>query len=304
VTHRLAGPGALDVARTLASGQAFRWRWGRDGSGATVAEGIVGRDRVRLRQDADGVWLEAPAGRGAAARCGRYFGLLPDPGAVRRTEATLAADPVLAAVLPHTAGLAILRQDPWEAAVSFIISANNNIPKIVRSVERLARALGEPLRGGAYAFPSPERVARAHLRTLAACLLGYRAPYVRAAARLVAGGHVAFDALAPMDVDAARARLLQIPGVGAKVADCILLFGLGHGAAFPVDVWVARAVSHLYFGGRPVTPRAVQDFARARFGPLAGIAQQHLFCYGRAHLGRTPSPARADMEARHAFSGS
>jgi N-glycosylase/DNA lyase len=282
--RKLGGPGALDLGRTLASGQTFRWRWWSDGAGATCAEGIVGRTRLRVRQDAAGLWLESPWDAAAAARCRRYFGLAPDPDAVRRRESALAADPVLAAILPHTAGLAMLRQDPWETLISFIISANNNIPKIGRSIERPARALGEPIGGGDFAFPAPERLAGARLRTLQACLLGYRAPYVHAAARMVADGRVALARYRDLPLDDARAGLLEIPGIGSKVADCILLFGLSHGAAFPVDVWVARAVSRLYFSGQPRPPREIQAFARARFGALAGAAQQHLFCYARTHL--------------------
>jgi len=139
-----------------------------------------------------------------------------------------------------------------------------------------------------FAFPTPHRLARSHPRTLAACLLGYRAPYVRAAARLVSDGHVQLETLAEAPFEDARDCLLQIPGVGEKVADCILLFGLGRTNAFPVDVWIQRAVERLYFHGRPRSRRQIQEFAGARFGPLAGYAQQHLFCYARAHLKPKP----------------
>jgi N-glycosylase/DNA lyase len=199
-------------------------------------------------------------------------------------EVTLAADPVLARVLPHTAGISVLAQDPWEILISFIVSQNNNIPKITRSIEGLARALGEPLGGGAAAFPAPERLAAASMRTLAACSLGYRAPYVRTAARLVAEGRLDLAALSRTDQSAAREALLDVPGIGDKVGDCVLLFGLGHRAAFPVDVWVRRAVERLYFRGRPRRLGEIQAFARERFGPLAGYAQQHLFAYARARL--------------------
>lgn len=215
----------------------------------------------------------------------RYLGAIPRRAHPRRVEATLAADPVLARLLPHTTGLSLLSQDPWEVLISFIISQNNNIPKIKRSIDGLARALGEPLDDGAAAFPAPERLAAAPARTLAACSLGYRVPYVRSAARLVADGRLDLAALSRMEQAPARAALLDVPGIGEKVGDCVLLFGLGHRAAFPIDVWVRRAVERLYFRGRPRRLREIQAFARERFGPLAGHAQQHLFAYARARLG-------------------
>ena len=284
---RLADPDALHLIRTLQSGQTFRWTWQAAGDGATLATGVLGHDVVRLRQDGGGLWLLAPAARRAGVL--RYLGLGGGPDTVRRVETKLAADPVLARVLPSTRGIAILAQDPWEVLVSFIISANNNIPKICRSIDRLARALGRPLGNGTYAFPTPDRLAGAHPRTLAACLLGYRAPYVRAAARLVADGRVRLDALSRLPRDEARECLLEIPGVGEKVADCVLLFGLGQLAAFPIDVWVQRAVERLYFRGRRRRPHEIRSFAEARFGALAGVAQQHLFCYARPRFGAAPS---------------
>ncbi len=295
--------GALDLARTLQSGQAFRWRWERLEDGTTAAVGVVGREIFRISQDARGAWLLAPEGPDARMRLIDYLGLSPGAARIPHIEAALAADAVIARILPHTRGIGILAQDPWEVLVSFIVSANNNIPKICQSIERLSRLLGVPLGGGAYAFPTPERLAAARSRTLAACLLGYRAPYVRAAARLVADGRVELSALARLPLAGAREGLLEIPGVGEKVADCILLFGLRHTSAFPVDTWVRRAVERLYFRGRPRTGRQIQAFAHERFGPLAGYAQQHLFCYARVHLRpRANGPARYRAIAANASS--
>jgi N-glycosylase/DNA lyase len=285
--------GGLDLRRTLDSGQAFRWRWERDGDGSEVAVGIVGRHRVRIRQDAKAIHVLPPASESAREAVVRYLGLGgrrvdARDGAGRATlpeiESALAQDPVLARVLPHTRGTGLLVQDPWEALISFLISQNNNIPKIARSIDRLARLLGEPLGDGVYAFPVPERLAAARPQTLRACHLGYRAPYVREAARRVADGRLDLEALRRLPEGGARDALLALPGIGEKVADCILLFALGHGATFPLDLWIRRAVERLYFGGRRRPVRELRDFARARFGPLAGYAQQHLFAYARVHL--------------------
>lgn len=275
----------LDLQRTLDSGQTFRWRWETDASGRKIAAGIIGRRVVRLTQDARGLWLIDPDTPEACEALLRYLGIASADGSgIGGIEDTLAKDPVLARILPHTRGISLLAQDPWEVLISFIVSQNNNIPKIIRSIERLSRALGEPVDAGAYAFPSPARLASAHHRTLAACLLGYRAPYVRVAARHVADGRLDLEALQHMPESSARDVLCGIPGIGEKVGDCILLFGLRHMTAFPVDVWVKRAVERLYFRNRPRPLAQIRMFARDRFGALAGYAQQHLYAYARAHF--------------------
>jgi N-glycosylase/DNA lyase len=215
------------------------------------------------------------------------------------SEAVLGRDPAIRRLLPYTSGIALMRQEPWECLVSFVISAFNNIPKIGRSIEHLSRRFGERIaavdpadtateagrlqdgRRDAWSFPSPERLAGAHLDELRACMLGYRAPYVRELAAIVASGRVDLAAIARLPYGTARRALIELPGVGEKVADCVLLYSLGHREAFPVDVWVQRAVERWYFGGRSTTPRAIRAWAIDRFGPLAGYAQQHLFSGAR-----------------------
>jgi N-glycosylase/DNA lyase len=287
-----SGAPRAHLRRTLESGQTFRWRWERDPAGGETAVGVVGRSVLRLRQEGERIRLLSPRSPEAEGAFARYFDSAGTTGRVGDIEEALAGDPVLARILPHTRGIAILVQDPWEVLISFIVSQNNNIPKITQSIERLARALGDPLDGGAYAFPQPARLASAHPQTLRACLLGYRAPYVRAAARLVMEGDVDLPALHGMPEEEARHTLRGIPGVGEKVGDCVLLFGLRHMTAFPVDVWVRRAVERLYLPRRRLTLREIRTFARNRFGPLAGYAQQHLFAYARAHLKETSAGGR------------
>ncbi|MDR7406589.1 MAG: hypothetical protein QN199_07390, partial [Armatimonadota bacterium] len=124
-------------------------------------------------------------------------------------------------------------------------------------------------------------VAEAPDRMLREALLGYRAAYLREVARRVAWGDLDLDRLRTIPTEEARRALLDLPGVGEKVADCVLLFGLGHRATFPVDVWVRRAVEELYFGGRSRSVRDIRAWALDRFGQLAGLAQQHLYHYAR-----------------------
>jgi len=278
----------LHLARTLASGQAFRWTWR-----GPVAEGVVGASVWHLRPAPGGLRASAVGEPVTPERVRRY---LLGWGPLEPLEAQLAQDPVLAQVLRYTRGLSVLDQDPWEVLATFVVSQNNNIPKIARSVARLCEALGEPIGRPpvAWAFPAADRLAAAPDSLLEAALLGYRAPYLKEVARRVARGEVDLLRLRTLPTDEARAALLELPGVGEKVADCVLLFGLGHRAVFPVDVWVKKVVEELYFGGRPAPPRRIRAWAVDRFGPLAGLAQQHLYCYGRQRLRR----ARAGLQDR------
>lgn len=286
------------LARTLWSGQCFRWTVAADGARGvadqTVARGVVDGTVARVAQRGGRLAVAWEGPPGDAARLRRHLGADQPIGTIERE---LARDPVLRRVLARTSGIAIMRQDPWECLVSYVISAFNNIPKICRSVEALARRFGTPIRenggrprdarGGAldgvvgWSFPSPERLAGATEVSLRGCILGYRASYVRALARRVADGDVDLDAVARLDFEDARNALLALPGVGEKVVECVLLFGFGRHEAFPVDVWVQRAVEQWYLGRRSRTPRAIRAWARDRWGPLAGYAQQHLFAGAR-----------------------
>lgn len=195
-----------------------------------------------------------------------YFDLERDYSAVCRT---LASDPVLVSAIAFAPGLHLLRQEPWEALCSFILSQNNNIPRIRGIIARLCALFGEPVDGG-FAFPVPERLAELTENDLAPIRSGFRAKYVLDAAQRVASGQLDLGALSGMPLEEARAALRTIRGVGPKVAECALLYGCGRVECFPVDVWIRRVLDCLYPQGFP-----------AGFGPIAGIAQQYLFHYAR-----------------------
>jgi N-glycosylase/DNA lyase len=277
------------LLRTLSCGQAFGWR--ADGG---RAGGVFAGRRVELEQRGEQI-VVAGLDDDIALRRLRHYLQVDAP--LAEIELALRRDRVLRTVVPRTSGIAILRQDPWECLISFIVSAFNNIPKIERTLAALTARFGEKAPGGVRRFPSPDALASAPPAALRECVLGYRAPYVRAAARLVARGGFDLDAPGFASYDQARAMLLELPGVGEKVVDCVLLFAYGKGEAFPVDVWVKRAVERSYFSGRPRSEREIRAFARQRFGPLAGYAQQHLFYYyrslgGPAARGLTAAGAR------------
>lgn len=259
---RLDKPDAFDLAATLDCGQCFRWTQ-KDG----VWRGIAFGRSLRVEEKPD--TLELSCSQEEWERIWRlYFDFDRDYAAIR--EMLSAFSPVLAEAAAYAGGIRILQQEPWEALCTFILSQNNNIPRIRGLTEKLCASFGEAVEGG-FAFPRPERLADCTEEELRALGLGYRAPYVLDAARRVAGG-MDLEALRTLPEDEVLARLNQIHGVGPKVAQCMLLFGLHRLDAFPQDVWIKRAMAW-YFPGK----------SRADFGPDAGIAQQYIFHYVRTH---------------------
>ena len=187
------------------------------------------------------------------------------------------SDPFLFDAACHEKGIRILRQDPWEALISFIISQNRNIPAIKHSIELLAEMAGEklpdPAGGVCYAFPSPEAICALSDGDLTDCRLGYRCCYVRKAAEDVLSGRIDFAALsAEGDDERCMEILMGMTGVGKKVASCMLLYGLHHMDAFPVDVWVKRILEEYYPDG----------YDLERYRPYNGVFQQYMFAYYRS----------------------
>ncbi|RME92097.1 MAG: hypothetical protein D6766_10665, partial [Verrucomicrobia bacterium] len=259
---------------TLDCGQAFGWTPVAGGWEAV----IMGR-WVRLERR--GAWLEARLAEPVAGWdwLESYLRLGDDLAAVRR--ALPAEDRALQTALASCRGLHLLRQEPWECLAAFILSANKQIGQIRRMVATLSQRFGEPVagplrerEGGWRAFPSPERLAARSEAELRACGLGFRAPRLLAVARAVAEGRFDPWRLPELSLGEARERLLALPGVGPKVADCVLLFAGGFDEVFPLDVWTLRVLREAYFGGKRVPLRRLAAFAAGHFGAHAGYAQQ------------------------------
>ena len=257
----------LDAALTLDCGQAFRWAQQPDGGWHGVAYGRP----LTVYQNGENVTFRGADEAVFEAIWRRYFDLDRDYSAVCER---LKADEYMRAAVTEFPGIRILRQEPWEALCSFIISQNNNIPRIKGIIDRLCRLLGEPLGGEDYAFPTPEAVAAAGVEGLAPIRAGFRAKYIIDAAQKVSRGEIDFDRIAAEGLDYGREELIKIKGVGAKVAECTLLYGFGKVAAFPVDVWVRRIMQELYPNGLPECAEGVR-----------GIAQQYLFHWRRSREG-------------------
>ena len=204
----------------------------------------------------------------------QYFDLGTDYRAIR-AKTDMQKDSFLYQASEYEKGIRILKQDPWEMLISFIISQNKNIPAIQRSVALLAAACGEKHfdeKGVSYyTFPEPEAVLRLDTDQLRECSLGYRCKYVRAAAESASAGKLDFEALEKTDDETAIGTLTKIYGVGIKVASCVVLFGLHHLNAFPRDVWMKRILENEYPNGYPY-----QEYA-----PYNGVYQQYMFAYYR-----------------------
>jgi len=268
-----------NLAATLTSGQVFRWQQQAQGW-----EGVIGRRWVRLRADQQGITAETAEPVGDWRWLADYLQVDAD---LDRILTTFPEDAPMRAAVAACRGLRLLRQDPWECLASFILSSTKQIVQIQQIVAQLCKRYGEPVavpsdRTPAFAFPSADRLAESSEARLRACKMGFRAGYLLEAARQVAAGGIRLEALAGQAIETARAELMKLPGVGRKIADCVLLFAYGFAAAFPVDVWVMKALRQLYFAHRRPTPKALRRFADTHFGPNAGYAQQYLFHYVRS----------------------
>jgi N-glycosylase/DNA lyase len=266
----LAELAEIHLDATLFGGQAFRWR--RAGCGA--AEGWIGDRPVRVALEASGLDVAPLDGRtdGLEAAARRYFDVERDYAAIERR---LLRD---ARLRRFATGVRILRQPPFETVIAFVVSANNNIPRITRSVELLCEIAGREVAPGLRAFPEPPALAAFDAATLRReANLGYRDRYVAETARLVASGAVDLEALDRLSTDELRDALMGLPGVGRKVAECVALFAYGRLEVFPVDTWIRRAYSDVYLAGESHSDRAIAELARKRFGRFAGVAQQYLF---------------------------
>ena len=257
----------LNLAAIADSGQCFRWQKRGDGYVIPALNRVL-----RVTERADGA-LEMDCAEEEFNRLWReYFDLDTDYGAM--TALLPANDAYLRAAAEYGQGIRILKQDPWETLVSFLISQRKNIPAIRQAVEKLCltvgRVIDEDEEGLLYAFPSPAELLRLGEDGLRACSLGYRTPYVLRAAE-VFSGETDLNGLQNLGDEALLQALCALSGVGPKIAQCVMLFGFHRLNAFPVDVWIQRVAEKRYPGGlRP-----------ERFAPFAGVMQQYMYVYER-----------------------
>jgi N-glycosylase/DNA lyase len=269
---RIAGKG-IDLAKTLNSGQVFHW--------TQHGKGFVGAiDQKPCYLEQSGNQLLVSSDLISLAR--RYLAL---DHRIDEIHGTFPNDPTLSAAARYGAGIRILRQPVWECLATFLTSALKQVAHI-RSIslmvrERYGRNL-EVAGTAVFSYPGPEVLARLTLDDLRACRLGFRAANLLAAARMVAGGEIDLNGLTKLSSDEIRTVLCRFPGVGDKIANCVLLFAFGRLEVMPIDVWIARVLREKYFPEKSkLRPADLAEFCGQYFGPYAGYAQQYLFHHWR-----------------------
>lgn len=209
-----------------------------------------------------------------------FFDLNTDYPAI---TSAFAEDEIVSAAINSCPGMRLLNQQPFETLITFIISANNNIPRIRKITESICALCGDEIdyrEKKLYAFPTPEQLSTLTEADLKSCGAGYRASYIAETSRAIAVGDVSLDEIEEMEYTDAKKALCKLKGVGPKVADCILLFSMHKKNAFPVDVWIKRTLDVL-FGFTPKNDKEAVAFASERFGEWGGVIQQYLFWYAR-----------------------
>lgn len=258
---------SLDLGETLDCGQSFRWRDNGDGS----FTGVAYEKLVTVSMQNGDLHIENTTEQDFEKIWRNYFDLDLDYDSIRSSIGEI--HPVLKEASAYAPGIRILRQEPWEALCTFIISQNNNIKRIKGIVDRLCVSFGNKIGDNDfYTFPKPEILAELTPDDLAPLRAGFRNKYIIDASRKVASGEVDLEKCRNIPYDEARAELCKIKGVGNKVADCTLLFGMHRIESFPIDVWMRRAMEKLF-----------PNMTGEDFGEYAGIAQQYIFHYARMH---------------------
>jgi N-glycosylase/DNA lyase len=264
----ISGIDHFSLEQTLLSGQCFRWR--QDGDGII---GVALGKQVYAEQKGSDITV---FGAGESDGWEEFFDLHRDYGAIKQSYSN---DAYLRDGMAFAGGIRVLRQPPFETLISFIISANNNVKRIMGIVDKLCARYGRPIGEDAHDFPTPLALAQASEDDIKACGAGYRARYIIETARAVQSG---FDLgeLKSEQFSQARKRLTELMGVGMKVADCVCLYSLGFLGAFPNDVWMNRVLCGAYgYSGK--NDKQLRAFVDEKFGKYAGIAQQYLFHYAR-----------------------
>ena len=276
----------LDLSSTLESGQAFRWRRADESTDCQGQwfHGVVFNNVVKIRQDSQGLEFNCAPDEESALEplVWDYLRLQDDLEAIYRS---IRIDDRIEAALASYPGMRILRQEPWECLVSFMCSANSNIPRISANVEDMCRSFGHRIALGGQVgstFPTPGELAEAGEKRLRQLGLGFRAKNVASVVRMIADGEVDLFALREAPYQEALEVLTALPGVGDKIANCVLLFSLDKLEAFPVDVWVHRALQEWYLGDleKKLPRHKMRAWAQDYFGPYAGYASQYMF-HGR-----------------------
>jgi len=274
---------SFDPVHIFECGQCFRWNKELDGSYTGVFKSNV----VNVKKENDRVIFKGISQGNLKEECTEYFDLDRNYEDIKNKLSKV--DDNLKNSIKYGSGIRILNQDLWETLISFIISANNNIPRIKGIIERLSESFGNKIiwnNKEYYTFPTPEELSKASISDLRKLGLGFRDIRVYETTKIINDDKEKLQELAnEKDVNKLREELLEFPGVGPKVADCIMLFStLKRLEVFPIDVWVRRVMNELYIKNEDetkVNKKELENLAKEKYGNLAGIAQQYLFYWRR-----------------------
>ncbi len=266
------------ISQIADSGQTFRWYKNNDGSYTIIAFNKA----IKIFYDNEDIVIEGINELEFENIFKNYFDLNRDYQLV--IDELKNKDKNLDEALKYGSGIRILNQDTWEMIISFIISGNNNIPRIKNSINILSERYGKFIKEingkKTYAFPTPEELSIATIEDLRECGLGYRDKYIYKTTKMIINNDVDLKAIKNMNINEARIELVKLMGVGNKVADCIMLFSLNLSNSFPVDTWVKKILKD-YYNFDEKNNKRINEFANDYFGKYAGIAQQYLFNYIR-----------------------
>lgn len=272
----------FELADIFDCGQCFRWNKEPDGS----YTGVFGENVLNVSKEGNTVTFKGICNGNIEEICRNYFDLDRDYNDIRDKLSKI--DENLKVSVEYGKGIRILNQDLWETIISFIISANNNIPRIKGIIERLSKEYGKKITYEGkdyYTFPTPESLSKATVQDFRNLGLGFRDIRLYETTNMIINKEVDLEKLKDMNTLEAREELLKLSGVGPKVADCILLFSnLKRFDVFPIDVWVRRVMNELYIKKEDetkVTKKEIQKLADSKFGDMQGLAQQYLFYWKR-----------------------
>lgn len=270
------------LAHIFECGQCFRWNLNQDGS----YTGVIKNSVLNVQKQGETIIFKGICENDLKALVRDYFDLDNNYNQIKQKLARI--DDFMRISTDFGEGIRILHQDLWECIISFIISANNNIPRIKKIIERISKEYGRKIEWQGkeyYTFPTPEELARASIEDLRVCGLGFRDKRVYETTRKIFQKQIDLNIIQMQnDTQAIREKLLKLDGVGPKVADCIMLFSLKRWDVFPVDVWVRRVMNELYIHEEKeekVNKRVLEQLAQKKFLGIAGLAQQYLFYWKR-----------------------
>lgn len=273
----LEGLSDFEPVHIFECGQCFRWNREEDGSYTGVAYGKL----LNVKREGDDVVFSNTDKSEFESVWKDYFDIERDYGDIK---SRVSLDDVMAKSVEFGSGIRILKQEPWEMLISFIISARNSIPNIKKTIEKLSVAFGELVGeyNGVeyYSFPTPDSLCGLSEGDIRQYGTSFRTRYIMESAERISSG-VGIDGLKESTTESAREKLMEFPGVGPKVSDCILLFGLSKYDVFPVDIWVQRVMDEYYLGGKYKNLNKIREYGLGLFGEYAGFGQQYLFYYAR-----------------------